>query len=119
MDSNTVQPDDVTVHWQDAAPAGAPPGGALGGLPFIMMMIAVFYFVLIRPQQKERKEQKKEGRNGKSLRIFEFSIFGLPPKFLPKYFLKISFDLSIKFLKKNQNFAKIQQKSLIPTRHKT
>ena len=55
MDSNTVQPDDVTVHWQDAAPAGAPPGGALGGLPFIMMMIAVFYFVLIRPQQKERK----------------------------------------------------------------
>ena len=55
MDSNTVQLDDVTVHWQDAAPAGAPPGGALGGLPFIMMMIAVFYFVLIRPQQKERK----------------------------------------------------------------
>lgn len=55
MDSNTVQPDDVTVHWQEAAPAGAPPGGALGGLPFIMMMIAVFYFVLIRPQQKERK----------------------------------------------------------------
>ena len=55
MDSNTVQPDDVTVHWQDAAPAGAPPGGALGGLPFIMMIIAVFYFVLIRPQKKERE----------------------------------------------------------------
>ena len=52
---NTVQPGEVTVHWQDAAPAGAPPGGALGGLPFIMMMIAVFYFVLIRPQQKERR----------------------------------------------------------------
>ena len=51
----TAQQDSVTVHWQDAAPAGAPPGGALGGLPFIMMMIAVFYFVLIRPQQKERR----------------------------------------------------------------
>ena len=50
-----AQQDAATVHWQDAAPAGAPPGGALGGLPFIMMMIAVFYFVLIRPQQKERR----------------------------------------------------------------
>ena len=49
-EQQAAQSDAVTVHWQDAAPAGAPPGGALGGLPFIMMMIAVFYFVLIRPQ---------------------------------------------------------------------
>lgn len=39
------------VHWQ-AAPAAQSP---LGGLPFIMIMIGIFYFVLIRPQQKERK----------------------------------------------------------------
>lgn len=54
-ENQTAHHENVTVHWQEAAPAGAPPGGALGGLPFIMMMIAVFYFVLIRPQQKERK----------------------------------------------------------------
>ena len=52
-EQHTAQQDEVTVHWQQAAPAGAPSG--VGSLPFIMMMIAVFYFVLIRPQQKERK----------------------------------------------------------------
>ena len=50
-ETHIAQQDAVTVHWQDAAPAGGP----LGGLPFIFMMIGVFYFVLIRPQQKERK----------------------------------------------------------------
>jgi preprotein translocase subunit YajC len=53
-ETHTAQQDTVTVHWQDAAPAG----GALGGLPFIFMMIGVFYFVLIRPQQKERKQHE-------------------------------------------------------------
>ena len=52
----TAQQDALTVHWQDAAAQA--PGGALGGLPFIMMMIGVFYFVLIRPQQKERKQHE-------------------------------------------------------------
>ncbi len=41
----------VDVHWQ-AAPAAQNP---MGGLPFILIMIGIFYFVLIRPQQKERK----------------------------------------------------------------
>ena len=41
-----------TVHWQ-AAPAAQRP---LGGLPFIIIMVGIFYFVLIRPQQKERRE---------------------------------------------------------------
>jgi preprotein translocase subunit YajC len=50
----TEQQDAVVVHWQDAAPAGGP----LGGLPFIFLMIGVFYFVLIRPQQKERKQHE-------------------------------------------------------------
>jgi len=50
------QQDAVTVHWQDAAVQ--PQVGALGGLPFIIMMIGVFYFVLIRPQQKERKQHE-------------------------------------------------------------
>lgn len=40
-----------------AAPAPASPQGILGS-PFIMMglMVVMFYFLLIRPQQKQRKE---------------------------------------------------------------
>lgn len=35
-----------------------PPGGLLGS-PFVMMglMVVMFYFLLIRPQQRQRKEQ--------------------------------------------------------------
>ena len=41
-----------------AAPANQGPGGLLGS-PFLMLglMIVMFYFLLIRPQQKQRKEQ--------------------------------------------------------------
>ena len=41
---------------QTPAPQG--PGGLLGS-PFVMMglMVVMFYFLLIRPQQKQRKEQ--------------------------------------------------------------
>jgi preprotein translocase subunit YajC len=48
------------------APSGPAPGGPFGALcgggqgsfPLMMiMMIAVFYFILIRPQQKKQKEQ--------------------------------------------------------------
>ncbi len=32
--------------------------GALGGLPFLIIMFVVMYFLLIRPQQKRAKEHK-------------------------------------------------------------
>ena len=51
MENQTTSEVPVTVHWQDAAPAGSP----LGGLFPILLMFAIFYFVLIRPQSKERK----------------------------------------------------------------
>jgi preprotein translocase subunit YajC len=39
-------------------PLGALCGGGPGSMPlFMIMMIAVFYFILIRPQQKKQKEQ--------------------------------------------------------------
>ena len=39
-------------------PFGALCGGGQGSFPLMMiMMIAVFYFILIRPQQKKQKEQ--------------------------------------------------------------
>ena len=34
------------------------PAGALGGLPFLVIMFALMYFLLIRPQQKRAKEHK-------------------------------------------------------------
>lgn len=45
-----------------AAPDGGTGGGAagiLGGpLPMLVLMFAIFYFLLIRPQQKKAKEHK-------------------------------------------------------------
>ena len=51
MQNQTTSEVPVTVHWQDAPPAASP----LGGLFPILLMFAIFYFVLIRPQSKERK----------------------------------------------------------------
>ena len=52
MTTNTL----LTTLLAQAAPA--PQGGILG-TPLIMMglMIVMFYFLLIRPQQRQRKEQ--------------------------------------------------------------
>ncbi len=45
----------ATAQLADAAPG---PNGIMGS-PFVMMglMIVMFYFLLIRPQQRQRKEQ--------------------------------------------------------------
>lgn len=43
------------VYAQASAPAG---GGMLMELPLIALVIAIFYFVVIRPQTKRAKEQK-------------------------------------------------------------
>ena len=49
----------TTSLLAQATPA-APPGGLLGS-PFVMMglMVVMFYFLLIRPQQRQRKELQK------------------------------------------------------------
>ncbi len=52
----------LTLLAQDAAPGGAPAGmPACGGpqqLLLFAMLGAVFYFILIRPQNKERKRRQ-------------------------------------------------------------
>ncbi len=45
-----------TAYAQTAAPAASDSG--LGSFIFFIPMIVIFYFVLIRPQQKRAKEQK-------------------------------------------------------------
>ncbi|HLB56547.1 MAG TPA: preprotein translocase subunit YajC [Coxiellaceae bacterium] len=42
-----------------ATPAAAPEGGFLSVLPMLVIFIAVFYFLLVRPQSKRAKEQRK------------------------------------------------------------
>jgi len=42
-----------------ATPAGIPTGGLLQSLAFPVILIAVFYFILIRPQKKREKQTKE------------------------------------------------------------
>ncbi|MDE7403006.1 MAG: preprotein translocase subunit YajC [Muribaculaceae bacterium] len=39
---------------------GAPAGGGVSSMLMIVAMIAIFYFVMIRPQSKKQKELKKQ-----------------------------------------------------------
>jgi preprotein translocase subunit YajC len=43
----------------DAYAQGGPGGAPYGDIMFLILLFAVFYFLLIRPQQKRAKEHKK------------------------------------------------------------
>jgi preprotein translocase subunit YajC len=43
----------------DAPAAAASGGGFLSSLPLLIAMVAVFYFLVLRPQQKEAAEHQK------------------------------------------------------------
>ena len=43
----------------DAFAQGGPGGPGYGDLLFLVLLFAVFYFLLIRPQQKKAKDHKK------------------------------------------------------------
>ena len=42
-----------------AAPASAPQAGDMGMLVPIFLILAIFYFMMIRPQQRKEKERRK------------------------------------------------------------
>jgi preprotein translocase subunit YajC len=46
----------IADAWAQSAP---PAGGGASGLIMFVILIAVFYFILIRPQMKQAKEHKK------------------------------------------------------------
>jgi preprotein translocase subunit YajC len=49
----------ISAAWAQGAPAnGAPQGGSGMTLFFMIAMFVVFYFLLIRPQQKRVKEHR-------------------------------------------------------------
>lgn len=43
----------------NAGHAASPGGGLLSMLPMLLIFVAIFYFLLIRPQSKRAKEHKK------------------------------------------------------------
>jgi preprotein translocase subunit YajC len=50
---------DFFINTAQAQAAGAGSGQGIGTLLFIPLMIVVFYFMLIRPQNKRAKEQRE------------------------------------------------------------
>lgn len=50
----------ISTAYAQTAPAAAPGDlmASLGGLPFLVLMFVVLYFVMIRPQMKRQKEVK-------------------------------------------------------------
>lgn len=49
----------IADAYAEGAPAAAPGGDPMTGLLFFIGMIVIFYFLLIRPQQKRAKEHRK------------------------------------------------------------
>ena len=49
-----------------AAPNADPSGGLLGMLPMLLIMVAVFYFMIIRPENKRKKEAEQLRSNIKN-----------------------------------------------------
>ncbi|MEM1443809.1 MAG: preprotein translocase subunit YajC [Verrucomicrobiota bacterium] len=83
----------------EAAPGGGS-GGAFGMFPFILIMFALMYFILIRPQ---RQQQKKQDEMRKNIRVGDKvvsigGIHGLVSGMTDKTVsVKIADGLSVKF----------------------
>ncbi len=50
----------------ETAPTTDPSGGLLGMLPMLLIMIGVFYFLIIRPENKRKKEAEQLRSNIKN-----------------------------------------------------
>lgn len=49
----------IANAYAEGAPAAAPQGDPMSSLLFFVGMIVIFYFILIRPQQKRAKEHRR------------------------------------------------------------
>lgn len=50
----------------ETAPTTDPTGGLLGMLPMLLIMVAVFYFMIIRPENKRKKDAEQLRSNIKN-----------------------------------------------------
>lgn len=93
----------VSPAWALAPPGGEGGGGALGGiagfLPLILIFV-IFYFLLIRPQQKKAKDHKamtENLRRGDKV-VTSGGIYGLVEDVGPNTVtLKIAENVKVKF----------------------
>lgn len=90
----------LIILAQEAAPAGGAAGGGMGMLVPMILIFALFYFVLIRPQRKQAKAQE-EMRNNLAVGdkvVTIGGIHGLVSGMTDKTVsVKISDGLSVKF----------------------
>ena len=49
----------IYSFFADAAPAAQPQSGGMGMLVPMLLIFAIFYFMMIRPQQRKEKERRK------------------------------------------------------------
>ena len=49
----------IYSFFADAAPAAQPQSGGMGMLVPMLLIFAIFYFMMIRPQQRKEKERQK------------------------------------------------------------
>ena len=49
----------TTVYAEQAAGAAMPAGSGMASIIWIVLMIAIFYFMLIRPQKKQEKKMRE------------------------------------------------------------
>jgi len=74
-----LRPEFSALAMMGPAPSGAAPaGGGLGMFVPMLLIFAIFYFMLIRPQQRKEKERRQMIDNVKSgdRILFSGGIFG-------------------------------------------
>ena len=49
----------MLLFLEEVAPQANPAGGLIGMLPMLLIMVALFYFMLIRPENKRKKEAEQ------------------------------------------------------------
>ena len=58
MFETLTTPSETTMVIVQAQDAAQPAPSMIGSLPMILLIFGIFYFVLIRPQQKEQKKHQ-------------------------------------------------------------
>ena len=49
----------MLLFLEETVPQANPAGGLIGMLPMLLIMVALFYFMLIRPENKRKKEAEQ------------------------------------------------------------
>jgi len=90
----------IAAAWAQGAPQGGGPGGLLTSFLPLILIFVIFYFLLIRPQQKRSKEHRQMLENIKKgdKVITSGGIYGVVESVDPNTLtLKIAENVKVKF----------------------